>query len=329
MRPEDVFIPKDSRKLSEFLAKGLALDYVLGALDPDRKASFELALKEFPSLQEEIKRIKSGLEMAKRLQQIELKPQLATELGNQVSYFESLKAVFNIEKMPPALRLSIEGIFIALAVATLAVVIPWNSVLEMNFGPQQVVLSEVVKNSSEEGHLETAINDQGTVQYPDDVNVQKAQQVSGTAQTVSESIPPIAAQTAQVTKGPIAQAPVKPAEKLPETKNLAATPAESRTDDSKAGALYRGTVHVTNFKAVTPKFVEKLQELGGRKAGQVELGWLKGESSYFHFTIPDGKYEEMEIFFKTYGNLVVQRESHERIMPDGIRRVIITVYEKK
>jgi len=73
----------------------------------------------------------------------------------------------------------------------------------------------------------------------------------------------------------------------------------------------------------------KVQELGGRKAGQVELGWFKGDSSYFHFTMPESRYEELQEFFKEYGQLSIQQEAHERVMPEGIRRIIITVYEKK
>jgi hypothetical protein len=101
------------------------------------------------------------------------------------------------------------------------------------------------------------------------------------------------------------------------------------TAEKKMGVLYRGTISVTNIQAVTPKLVEKVQELGGRKAGQVELGWFKGDSSYFHFTMPESRYEELQEFFKEYGKLTIQQEAHERVMPEGIRRIIITVYEKK
>jgi hypothetical protein len=67
--------------------------------------------------------------------------------------------------------------------------------------------------------------------------------------------------------------------------------------------------------------------MGGRKAGEVPLGWKKGNSSYFHFTLPENKYEELKQFMTTYGTLKIQKEHHERVMPDGIIRLIISVEE--
>lgn len=94
------------------------------------------------------------------------------------------------------------------------------------------------------------------------------------------------------------------------------------------GFLYRGVLRTTNVEAVTPKIVEFLAQGGGRKAGQVDLGWRKGTGSYFHFTIPEAKYEELEEFFREYGTLVISKERHPKVMPEGIVRLIVDVEEK-
>ena len=92
--------------------------------------------------------------------------------------------------------------------------------------------------------------------------------------------------------------------------------------------MYRGKLAVTNLEAIGPKIRDKILELGGRKAGEVELGWHKTpESAYFHFTIPEAKYEELQNFLSGYGTAVIDKEKHPRVMPDGIVRLIITVDE--
>lgn len=144
--------------------------------------------------------------------------------------------------------------------------------------------------------------------------------------------PVVAANTAPV--------PAKPTVN-PETARVAAakavgkdsaTKGTERTTASEPGAtrgfLYRGTLATTNVEATTPKLVEILSQLGGRKAGQVALGWRKGQGSYFHFTIPEAKYEELEKLLREYGTLVISKEKHDRVMPEGIIRLIIEVGEK-
>ncbi|MBX3016956.1 MAG: hypothetical protein KF767_03630 [Bdellovibrionaceae bacterium] len=109
----------------------------------------------------------------------------------------------------------------------------------------------------------------------------------------------------------------------------AATAPKPQDPVAFRGFLYRGRLQVTNVEAVTPKLVEFVNTAGGRKAGQVDLGWQKGQGSYFHFTIPEAKYEELEAFFREYGTLVISKERHERVMPEGIIRLIVEVEEKK
>ncbi|MNL61807.1 hypothetical protein D3C87_1857750 [compost metagenome] len=48
---------------------------------------------------------------------------------------------------------------------------------------------------------------------------------------------------------------------------------------------------------------------------------------YFHFTLPEAKYAELEAFLATYGKARIGKEKHPRVMPDGIIRLILTVDE--
>jgi hypothetical protein len=123
-------------------------------------------------------------------------------------------------------------------------------------------------------------------------------------------------------------------QKVTPTPTPSATPVakkeEEKTDATSGGFLYRGELAVTNLSVVGPKITEKIKELGGRKAGGVELGWQKSPTStYYHFTLPEAKYQELATFLGTYGKAQLNKEKHPRVMPDGIIRLIITVDEDK
>ena len=132
----------------------------------------------------------------------------------------------------------------------------------------------------------------------------------------------------------IAVEPIKPMVEIPKNKEVAARAAASTKDETARestgkGFLYRGQLDVTNVDATTTKLVSYITDLGGRKAGNVPIGWRKDRNSYFHFTIPAAKYNELIKFFKEYGTLKINKESHSRVMPEGIIRLIVEVNEKR
>jgi hypothetical protein len=93
------------------------------------------------------------------------------------------------------------------------------------------------------------------------------------------------------------------------------------------GFLYRGKVQVVNLDVTSKKLAEILTQLGASKAGEVELGWTKGNMKYFHFTIPESKYSEVMKVFNTFGKLSLSKEAHPRVMPKEISRYIVEVTE--
>ncbi|MBN8535426.1 MAG: hypothetical protein J0M15_00110 [Deltaproteobacteria bacterium] len=108
---------------------------------------------------------------------------------------------------------------------------------------------------------------------------------------------------------------------------------QNSTDVSYAkttvGFLYRGQLQVTNVEMIAPKISDKIFELGGRKAGEVEIGWKKSNQTfYYHFTLPKSKLPELESLLKIYSELKLKKEPHARVMPDGILRIIFTIDEK-
>ncbi|MBC7742319.1 MAG: hypothetical protein H7061_08980 [Bdellovibrionaceae bacterium] len=107
-----------------------------------------------------------------------------------------------------------------------------------------------------------------------------------------------------------------------------AKPTNIAHENKKQGGLYRGVLVVTDLDEVTPKIVDKIVNLGGKKAGEVELGWKKSENvGYYHFTIAADSVDEVNEFLKQFGKYKVDFENHPRLLPSGTKRFIIEVKE--
>ena len=97
---------------------------------------------------------------------------------------------------------------------------------------------------------------------------------------------------------------------------------------AKQGGLYRGVVQVSDLETVSGLITEKFVALGGKKAGEVELGWRKAPHvAYYHLTLPEGSIDDAKEFLKNFGQLRLEFENHPRVMPAGIKRIILEVKE--
>lgn len=95
---------------------------------------------------------------------------------------------------------------------------------------------------------------------------------------------------------------------------------------SGKGSILRGSIEVDAFDSAWPAIRDKIITLGGKAAGNVELGWLRRpDESYFHFTLPESNQSELETFLKTFGPVRISKERHPRVMPEGQIRIILTV----
>lgn len=96
------------------------------------------------------------------------------------------------------------------------------------------------------------------------------------------------------------------------------------------GFLWRGVLRVESLDSdITNKITQDMATLGAQKAGQVELGWQKGDSRYYHFTMPIENYTAFQEKMSEFGKLTLQKEKHPRVMKDGIMRVIMSVEVEK
>ncbi len=109
---------------------------------------------------------------------------------------------------------------------------------------------------------------------------------------------------------------------------LSSQPAQKIQVKGKQGGLFRAVIFVSDLDTVTTRITEKLVDLGGKKAGEVELGWRKSAHvSYYHITLPEDGIQPTKDFLKNFGKLQIEFENHPRQMPTGIKRMILEVKE--
>jgi hypothetical protein len=105
--------------------------------------------------------------------------------------------------------------------------------------------------------------------------------------------------------------------------NEVAGQTESR--DKARGFVFRGFMTVPNIEDVSDQIVQQIKELGGAKAGEVELGWKRGTLRYFHFTLPQASEERLLELLRAYGPVRISKDPHPRVMPEGQVRFILSI----
>lgn len=313
MSSEFIFSKKGKRKLTPFLGKELLYDYISNRLDDERKRAVDSLLKDSKEIQDEVLMLKRAMSYTEELAQTGISEKIIDEIKVPKTYIQGFFQKIRWSEWPSGLKLGIEVLTVASCILLVIILIPWNKVIKFPIvQTSQLVLSEVKKDISKSSSNEIVIAEKNAT--PEELVFQD--ETEKTAESVNNQ------KTVQ------AQAPVKTDSKSVNEASKNNTKPQPESIKTQ-GFLYRGSIRVSNLDVTSEKFVKKIEEFGGRKAGEVPLGWKKGESTYFHFTIPEAKYESLKSFLIEYGKIQLNKEKHDRVMPDGIIRIIINVYEDK
>lgn len=311
------FSKKGKREISPFIGHELLYDYLSGMLDEERSSAVADHVKYSRDAQLDLGKIQNGDAYAGQLANTIVSQPIIEQINTTSTYLTTLMQKSNFDKWPQGLKWGLEALVVVAVIVSVLTVAPWQKLLNMGIssGSKEVVLAEVTKTE--------------TAQQPTDEKPQFVDEDSKTAKPLVTPAPKpvattkVAAATA-TTAAKVLPTPTPIAVVKKEEEKTEAAPTGS------GGFLYRGDIDVTNIAVVGPKITEKIKELGGRKAGGVELGWQKtANSMYYHFTIPEAKYQELSNYLATYGKVHVGKEKHPRVMPDGIIRLILTVDEAK
>ncbi len=336
---------KGERNVSSFVGQELLYDYLCGELDSERREALEKLLNENRELKAELEKIRDGLRYVTGLQKTDVAPGLAESIRTPSTYFHVLLQKTRFMEWPNGVKLVSEGLLIAIASLIVILGIPWGRVISWRtaFDKGTVILSEVTKTANLNPDADFAGEAGAPSEETKDL-VYEDEAKSGTkpgskAEVQNDSKESTKHGTKSVEK-PIEVKPVVagvkvqmvPASTDSNPSTQVKTDVESATtveSGKKQGFLFRGVIEVTNIEAINPKLIEFITAAGGRKAGEVELGWKKEGGSYFHFTIPEAKTQQLIELFNEYGKIKISKEPHSRVMSDGIVRYIITVNEKR
>lgn len=326
--------------MSPFIGHELLYDYLSGMLDDERKSAVEDHVKFSRDAQLDLNKIQNGEAYAKQLASTIVSQPIIEQINTPSTYLTVLMQKSNFDRWPQGLKWGLEALVVVAFIVTLLTVAPWQKVLQigMSGNTKEVVLAEVTKTEKvaqveeKPQFVDEEPKTEKPLQTPKplptaEVKATPAVTVAATTTTTATTTPAKPSPAPSATVAAATAVAAKPAPKAE---------AAEKEDDADAdavtsgGFLYRGEIAVTNLSVVGPKITEKIKELGGRKAGEVELGWQKSPTStYYHFTLPEAKYQDLNTFLGTYGKVHVSKEKHPRVMPDGIIRLIITVDEDK
>ncbi|UXR65557.1 hypothetical protein EZJ49_04735 [Bdellovibrio bacteriovorus] len=305
---------KNKREMSPFIGHELLYDFLTDSLDPERRAAVADHVKFSRDAQLDLSKIENGQKYAERLADTRVSEPIIEQINAPSSYLTVLMQKSNFDKWPQGLKWGLEALVVVGVIVTLLSVTPWQKVMQLGSlgGSKDMVLAEISKTET------TAVVEEQP-EFVDEGAKETPAEVTAKSPDKASVKPDVKASPATPTP-----TPTTVAAKTPE--KAAEVPAVT----GGGGFLYRGEIEATNIETIGPKVTDKIIELGGRKAGSVELGWKKTPTSmYYHFTIPEAKYQDLMNSLAAYGKPKFSKEKHPRVMPDGIIRLIFTLDETK
>ena len=294
------------RKLSRFLCQEMLYDYIMDNLDPDRREAVREYLTTDEQMREALENLREGLSLTHKLKDVSASVPVIEQLMHAETPREKLTQKLSIKRWPNSAKLAVEAFVVSGVVALVISVIPWEKLQKLTAGGDH-----------------------------QSIEIAKADHPKG-----EQTPPPPPAPEPQ----PAAQAKAKPIETPPPAAPVVVAKTESKTtkptpqvekdldgdkDQLKSGKLkgfvYRAFMRIPSLDANTLKIADAIRSLGGEKAGEVELGWRRNASSYFHFSMPEKNYDQALRTLQTFGPVRIYKEPHRRVMPEGAIRIILWV----
>lgn len=318
-------------EVSPFFGQNLLYEYSLNLLDEDRRAAVEDCLTNDKNTQTEFIQISNGLQYVELLSEVVVSDKIIEQIENRNTQLNKMLNKIKFHQWPLTLKWGIEASVVALAMALTLNILPWSKIVHLTTDAkdQDFIVAQIDKKKKEqfESDLKPNINKPEFV----DEEVKEAAKEPvkpGTKPTTPTPTATVAVQAKpSLTPTPAAVATTKPTTVAAAV--VTAPPKPQEPVKPTTGYLYRGQLLITNIEMSAPKITQKIAEFGGRKAGEVEIGWKKtSQIYYYHFTLPEAKMTDLENFLKLYSDVKLKKETHPRVMPDGITRIIFTVEEK-
>jgi hypothetical protein len=283
---------KGEREITDFLAQESLLDYIEDKLDTELKRKIEDKIKNSPEIKLQLKYIEESQRLCRTLAQASSNDKNIKSLSSHRSDAQDLLMKLGFYRWSTGHKFIFEALFVSFGVVALCMVIPWDKLLEIKLPTSNSILLQQTRHKNLNS-LDIEAED-SKISSPAEDKIKKAEAV------VASVVPEV----------PIEKETTK------------------KQNKSIVGVLYRGQIIIPKIEDVNATLVDKITEIGARKAGDVPLGWRRGSGSYFHFTMPESKYQDVQKIFNEFGVLKIAKEKHDRVMPEGTIRLIINVEGK-
>jgi len=331
-----------AKNLSKFVFKQLVYDYLNGDLEGDELTKFEEKVKAEGDCFDYVELTKKSIKYMDDLSRLEVSETEVSDLNNYKN--DGLFYLYNpfSFEIPVWLKVGFPVLSLLLVSALVVYVLPVKDLInKLSFSykqqPTVVIAPELeetlikpsvnVKDVKIENQAPQAVNSFKTSQANSpQINNEVKNKISQTVKVEDEAVVNSDEFVSVINDYSTLQAKnnsevitikndVKP--KLKENK--------IKKRSGPQGTLYRVYMSVSNLDSKVPQVVELIERMGGEKAGQKELGYLKPKGRGFHFKLPANNLELLFAALKDFGRVRIDKERHWRKMQDGESRAILWV----
>lgn len=309
--------------MTRFLCQELLYEYVSGVLDTRRQEDVSEHLAECKESQRELEKLKKALAFAQKASRLQVSPKLHQALLNFEPQWQKRLREWSLLSSERGWKM-LPYAFVALTIVLgLVVMKPWQKQ-----DAPEVLLAEQLQKEPDMIAQDMGKPMGAPVTTPEDATK------PAPVETKPADIPIAAAPSTAKQATPVTPpSDTKPTPPIPTVAKKEVAVAAASTPAVKAeppsgmrGSLTRGEIDVSDFTNSWQAIRDKIVALDGKVAGNVELGWLRrSDQAYFHFTLPESNYSELELYLGTFGPVRFSKERHPRVMPEGQIRIILTV----
>lgn len=308
------------RELSCFLCKELLYEYLVNSVDEKRRETINKHLETCSSCKAEFEALKTAQQYLAQLSKIEILPAYLAKVSTLESFSSRVIKNAAWKKWPDPLKWTVESLAVGVVIAFLFTVVTKKIFVHKAGGRESFLVAEVSQIPKNSGDAKEPDASKESQEAADD---EASELMAGGA---GEDAIETAVSPTQEPKTPVLT------EKKPAaiaSQESSPVPPPEPVKKVTQGFVYRANMVTDDLDAVTPEVVTKIQEMGGKKAGEVQLGWRQMGGSYFHFSLPESEYANLLEFLKQKARLQISKDSNKRVMPKGLIRIILVINPTK
>jgi anti-sigma factor RsiW len=321
------------KKMTRFLCQELLYEYVSGVLDTRRQEDVREHLAECKESQRELEKLKKGLAFSQQASHLQVSPKLHQALLNFEPQWQKQLREWTLWSSERGWKMLPYAFITLTIVLGLVVAKPWKRqeapeitlAEQLQKEPDMIAQDQGKPVAAPVTTPEDATKPAPVEAKPAEIPLAADVAVAASAVMINTTSPNV------LPKPEVAQlARTQPStQKAPKPTEIINEPGEERSKEPISGMrgwLTRGEIDVNDFSNSWQAIRDKIIALNGKVAGSVELGWLRRpDQAYFHFTLPESNYSELELYLSTFGPVRFSKERHPRVMPEGQIRIILTV----